>query len=157
MKDISKEAHQLRQHIDSLYAQNVEPTEVNGMIARSRLEALWIEQLSTCEYFRCVECVPVPLWIHGPYGTILRNYLPDIVIENADGKIFVELKPTTELALVDDRQKRALELNPHYKFVIIGGYPYQGRGVTVKLLTGTVEKVYKNVSVDQVLQFLGCA
>jgi hypothetical protein len=56
----------------------------------------------------------------------------------------------------DDRQKRALELNPGYKFAVIGGYPYSKKGVTVRLLTGKKEIVHKNVQVCDVLKFMEC-
>lgn len=149
-----KTPYQIRQEIDDIYRQsNVEPTD--GF--RSRLEALWVAEFEGCSEIICVECTRVPLWITGPYGKFLSNYNPDITVESKTGdRTFVELKPTTEMALTDDRPTRALELNPHYKFVVIGGYPYQGRGVTVRLLTGTQEKVYKQVSVPEVLKFLGC-
>lgn len=152
-KKVSEEAHQVRQKNQEAYDEfNVEPTD--GY--RSRLEALWVAELEECEFFQCVECELVPVWIDGPYGRFLSNYKPDIVIQNADGKIFVELKPNHELAMADDRQKRALELNPKYKFMIIGGYPYQGRGVTVRMLTGKKESVNKDIQVSDVLKFLGC-
>jgi hypothetical protein len=156
-RKLSKKAHELRQKQQEGYNEfNVEPTEVNGTPVRSRLEALWIEELSDCDSFKCVECVKVPVWIDGPYGKILGNYQPDLLIETAEGKILVELKPTKKLALIDDRPKRALELNPKMKFMVVGGYPYSQRGVTVRLLTGDREKVYNEVNVCQVLEFLGC-
>lgn len=156
MKAEAKKAHQKRQKNQERYDSfNVEPSEVNGIQVKSRLEALWVEELSDCEHFVCVECEVVPVWIQGPYGKFLSNYKPDLIIENADGKIFVELKPTTDLCLEDDRQQRALELNPKMKFLVIGGYPYSKR-LTVRLMTGKQEKVFKNVSICQVLQLLGC-
>lgn len=151
--------HQKRQDRDDAYeAFNVEPTVLaDGTIVRSRLEALWVEQLADCDSFKCIECVQVPLWIEGPYGVFLSNYKPDLKIELEDGStVMVELKPTAALALDDDRQKRALELNPSYKFIVIGGYPYTRKGVTVRLLTGKQEKIFKSVSVCDVLKFLGC-
>lgn len=156
MKARSKKAHKARQQNQERYdAFNTEPTEVNGVLVRSRLEALWIEELSDCEHFSCVECFEVPVWIHGPYGTFLSNYKPDIIIENTDGKILVELKPTTEMCLADDRQSRALELNPKMKFLVIGGYPYSTR-ITARLMTGNQEKVFKDLSSCDILRFLGC-
>lgn len=150
---VANEAHQLRQQNQEAYdATNVEPTD--GY--RSRLEALWVAEMDQCESLHCVECVRVPVWITGPYGKFLSNYTPDLVVDTPDGRVFVELKPNEELALADDRQKRALELNPRYRFVVIGGYPYQGRGVTVRMLTGDKEIIHKKVQVRQVLSLLGC-
>lgn len=156
-KKEANKANKQRKERDANYQKfNVEPTEVNGVIVRSRLEALWIERLSTCESFKCSECVQVPLWINGVYGRFLTNYKPDLVIETEHGRILVELKPTHEVAMADDRQKRALELNPSYKFVVIGGYPYSRRGVTVRMLTGKKEIVHRYVNVCDVLRFLEC-
>lgn len=151
-------AHQLRQRNQDYYdSHNVEPTEIDGQAFRSRLEALWFEEFKDCESFHCVECIQVPLWIEGPFGKFLSNYKPDFTIYLADGSsVFVELKPNHELAMTDDRQKRALELNPRYKFVVIGGYPYTKKGVTVRLLTGKNELVYKNIKVCDVLKFMEC-
>lgn len=154
-KASEKTAFQLRQDNQERYDKwNVEPTTLeDGTVVRSRLEALWVAELEVCDSFRCVECVKVPLWIEGPYGKILGNYKPDILIElNNGNRIFVELKPTADLALADDRAKRALELNPKYKFVIIGGYPYNKR-LTVRLLTGENEKTYPNMKVCDILKF----
>lgn len=156
MNKEAKKAHQQRQKNQERYESfNAEPTEVNGTLVRSRLEALWITELSDCGASFCVECKEVPVWIQGPYGTFLSNYKPDLIIENTDGTIYVELKPTTELALEDDRQQRALELNPRMKFLVIGGYPYNKR-ITARLMTGKQEKVFKDASVCDILRFLGC-
>lgn len=154
----AKEAIQLRQQNQEYYdSHNVEPTELNGKVFRSRLEALWYDQLKDCESLSCVECARVPVWIDGPYGTFLSEYKPDLTIEMADRSIvYVELKPNHELAMADDRQKRALELNPKYKFVVIGGYPYSQRGVTIRMLTGKKEIVHQHVKVCDVLRFLEC-
>lgn len=155
----SNKALKQRQERDAIYDRfNVEESTLSdGTVVRSRLEALWLDELTQCDSFECIECSKVPLWIDGPYGRFLSNYKPDITLELNDGtRMFVELKPTHELAIEDDRQKRALELNPKYKFVVIGGYPYSQRGVTVRLLTGKKEVVQKNVSVSDVLKFLGC-
>lgn len=155
----SKKALKQRQERDAVYDKfNVEESTLSdGTVVRSRLEALWFDELSQCESFECVECSKVPLWIDGPYGRFLSNYKPDFTLELPDGtRMFVELKPNHDLAIEDDRQKRALELNPKYKFVVIGGYPYSQKGVTVRLLTGKKEVVQKNVSVSDVLKFLGC-
>lgn len=156
---IAREAHQLRQRNQEYYdTHTVEPTIASdGTVCRSRLEALWLEEFLGCEAFECMECVQVPLLIDGPYGRFPSNYMPDLVVSNQDGRIFVELKPNRKLALDDDRQERALQLNPHYKFVVIGGYPYSKRGVTVRLLTGTDKKTYSDVPVETVLRLLGCA
>lgn len=132
------------------------PRIVRGIQVRSRLEAEWLEELIDCDHFKCVECVQVPVWIEGPYGRFLRNYKPDLAVDNVDGQILIELKPTVKLALEDTRQKRALELNPRFKFIVIGGYPNRKNGVLVRLLTGNQEKVYDGVSTCEVLQFLGC-
>lgn len=154
---VAKKAHKKRLAQKQSYKQNVEPTEVNGIVCRSRLEALWVEELSECESFKCIECVQVPIWIDGPFQRFLSNYKPDIMIEDVDGnQILIELKPTTKLAMGDDRQQRALELNPRMKFVVIGGYPYSKRGVTVRLLTGSKEIAHHKVDVCNVLDFLGC-
>lgn len=157
-KKESTAAHKLRQKNQEYYdSHNVEPTEVDGQAFRSRLEALWYEEFKDCDSFHCVECVQVPVWIDGPFGKFLSNYKPDLTIYLADGSTaFVELKPNHDLAMADDRQKRALELNPRYKFVVIGGYPYSKRGVTVRMLTGKKEFVKKNVQVCDVLKFLEC-
>jgi len=153
-KKVSDEAHQERKKRDAIYeSHNVEPTD--GY--RSRLEALWVAQFEQCESFHCVECTKVPLWIDGPYGRFLSNYTPDLVIYLKDGStVFVELKPNHELAVQDDRQKRALELNPRYKFAVIGGYPYESRGVTLRMLTGKQEQVHRYVQVSDVLKFMEC-
>ena len=152
------QAHQIRRKRDKAYeAHKAVPTEVNGVLVRSRLEALWIEELTGCESFKCIECVLVPIWIDGPFGRFLSNYRPDLVIETKSGeRILVELKPTHELAMDDDRQKRALKLNPKYRMIVLGGYPYSKRGVTVRMLTGEREIAHKNISVCEVLRFLGC-
>lgn len=157
-KKAAKQAHKLRQENQKHYDQfKVESTEVEGLVFRSRLEALWYEELKDCESFMCFECVQVPVWIDGPYGKFLSTYSPDFSISLADGtSVFVELKPNHKLAMEDDRQKRALELNPKYRFVIIGGYPYTKRGVTVRMLTGKNEDVHKYVKVCDVLSFLEC-
>jgi hypothetical protein len=156
-KDI-KEAQKLRNANQKVYdSHKVEKIEVDGVVFRSRLEALWVAEFENCDSLHCVECVKVPLWITGPYGVFLGDYTPDLVIYNSDGSTsFVELKPNHKLAMADDRQKRALELNPAYRFVVIGGYPYSQRGVTVRMLTGKKESVNKNVKVPEVLKFLGC-
>lgn len=153
-KKASKKAHQERKARDQAYESfNIEPTDGYS----SRLEALWVAEFDGCDSFQCVECVRVPLWIDGPFGRFLSDYKPDIVISLADGtRVFVELKPNHELAMDDDRQKRALELNPRYRFVVIGGYPYQKRGVTVRMLTGDKEVVHKNTPVSSVLELLEC-
>lgn len=159
---LSKKAHKKRQTNQERYDQfNIEPTTVemeNGsVITKSRLEALWLEELKDCDSFKCVECIQVPLWIDGPFGKFLSNYKPDIIIELKDRqKIYLELKPTIELALADDRQQRALKLNPRMKMVVIGGYPYTKKGVLVRLLTGNEEIIHRDVSVCSVLEFLGC-
>lgn len=155
---IGKEALKLRQQNQEYYdAHNVEPTEVEGQVFRSRLEALWYEELKNCESFSCVECARVPVWIDGPYGKFLSEYKPDLTIETTDGLVvYVELKPNHKLAMADDRQKRALELNPKYRFIIIGGYPYTKRGVTVRMMTGKQEVVHKYVKVCEVLSLLEC-
>lgn len=158
-KKASKEAQKLRQKNQEFYdSHNVEPTEYNGQVFRSRLEALWVAEFEDCDSLLCVECVQVPVWIDGPYGRFLSTYKPDLIIESGSNRdrIYVELKPNKELAMADDRQKRALELNPKYKFVIIGGYPYQSRGVTIRMLTGTKEQVKDHIQVSEVLKFLGC-
>lgn len=153
-----QEAHKLREANRKTYdATSVEPTEVDGRVFRSRLEALWYEEFKDCESFDCFECSLVPVWIEGPFGKFLSNYKPDLSIILKDGtKVFVELKPNHELAMADDRQKRALELNPRYRFVVIGGYPYQSRGVTVRMLTGKQELVHQKVQVCEVLKFMEC-
>jgi hypothetical protein len=153
------EAHQRRQATEDQYNRfNIEPTEVAGITVRSRLEALWLEELQDCDHFKCVECTKVPIWIQGAYGPFLSNYTPDFVVENNTNheRVFIELKPNKDLALGDDRQQRALELNPRYRFIVIGGYPYSRKGVTVRLLTGKQEIVHHGISVCQVLEFLGC-
>ena len=155
----AKEAHALRQKNQKTYdSHNVEPTELaDGTVVRSRLEALWVAEFEGCDSFHCIECAQVPVWIEGSYGPFLSNYKPDLVIYLADGSsVFVELKPTHELAMADDRQKRALKLNPRYKFAVIGGYPYSKRGVTLRLLTGKQELIHKNVPVCDVLKFMEC-
>lgn len=153
-----KKAHKKRVQIDKQYKQfNVETVEADDLVFRSRLEALWYDELKDCDSFVCFECVQVPLWIDGSFGRFLASYSPDFAIELTDGStVFIELKPNHKLAMADDRQKRALELNPSYKFVIIGGYPYSQRGVTVRMLTGDKEVVNKRVQVADVLKFLGC-
>lgn len=158
MPKAAKEAHKLRQENQAHYEKfNVEPTEVDGTVFNSRLEALWFEELKDCDSFKCAECVKVPVWIQGPYGQILGNYKPDFLIETDTGdRVLVELKPTKELAMADDRQRRALELNPKMKFLVIGGYPYESRGVFVKMMTGTKEIQHKNVPVCGILELLGC-
>jgi hypothetical protein len=157
MKKAAKKAHQLRQKNQEYYdSHNVEPTEVDGQVFRSKLEALWYEEFKNCDSFECFECVQVPVWIEGPFGKFLSNYKPDLVVVTKAGKIFVELKPNHDLAMADDRQKRALELNPRYKFVVIGGYPYTQRGVTIRMLTGKNESVTRYVKLPDVLAFLGC-
>lgn len=158
-KDPIKRAHQLRQKNQQHYdAHTAEPTTLeDGTVVRSRLEALWIEALADCASFRCIECVQVPLWIQGGFGKFLSNYRPDLKIELTDGSvILVELKPTAELAMSDDRQQRALELNPKMKFLVIGGYPFSKKGVTVRMLTGKKEVVHQHVQVCDVLQLLEC-
>jgi hypothetical protein len=155
---VSKEAHKQRQATQKYYDKfQVESAEIEGLIFRSRLEALWYEELKDCDSFTCFECVKVPVYIDGPYGKFLSNYEPDFHITLSDGSsIYVELKPNHKLALADDRPKRALELNPKFKFVVIGGYPYSKRGVTVRMLTGKGETVHKYVQIPEVLRFLGC-
>lgn len=154
----AKEALKLRKANQDFYdAHNVEPMEVDGQVFRSRLEALWYDELKHCESLVCVECARVPVWIEGPYGKFLSEYKPDLTIETTDGSlVYVELKPNHQLAMTDDRQKRALELNPKYRFVVIGGYPYTKRGVTVRMLTGKNEVVHKYVKVCEVLKLLEC-
>lgn len=151
-------AHKLRQANQEYYdSHNVEPTEVDGQVFRSRLEALWYEEFKDCPSFECFECARLPVWIDGPFGRFLSEYKPDLTIILGDGsKIFIELKPNHDLAMADDRQKRALELNPKYKFVVIGGYPYQSRGVTVRMMTGKKEINRKNVQVCDVLKLMEC-
>jgi hypothetical protein len=154
-----REARKLRKLNQEYYdSHNVEPTTLaDGTVVRSRLEALWIAEFENCESLTCFECVQVPLWIEGPHGRFLSNYAPDLSISLADGStVYVELKPNHELAMADDRPKRALELNPRYRFVIVGGYPYSKRGVTVRMLTGTKEEVHEKVPVCDVLKFLEC-
>lgn len=157
MNKDAKAAHKLRQENQEYYdSHNVEPTEVDGRVFRSRLEALWYEEFKDCESFHCVECVQVPVWIDGPFGKFLSNYKPDMTIHLVDGsKVFVELKPNHDLAMADDRQARALELNPKYRFVVIGGYTYS-RNLTVRLLSGKQEKTYTGMSKCDVIRFLGC-
>lgn len=154
----AKKAHKLRQQNQKYYdSHNVEPTETEGTVFRSRLEALWYDELKNCESFTCFECVKVPVWIEGPFGKFLSTYSPDLHISLADGSsVFVELKPNHDLAMADDRQKRALELNPKYRFVVIGGYPFSSRGVTIRMMTGKNEIVKKNVKLREVLTFLEC-
>ena len=180
----ANEAHKLRQQNQEYYdSHNVEPTEVDGQIFRSNLEAQWYQELKNCESFECFECVRLPIWIEGPFGRFLADYKPDLSIrlikscESCKGtgkrnrgncrtckgsgkvpgeRILVELKPNHDLAMADDRQKRALELNPKVKFVVIGGYPYTQRGVTVRLLTGKKESVTRYVKVPEVLRFFDC-
>ncbi len=154
----SKEALKQRQTTQKYYDRyKVESAEHEGLVFRSRLEALWYDELKDCESFTCFECVKVPVWIDGPYGRFLSNYEPDFHVTLVDGSsVYVELKPNHGLALADDRPNRALELNPKYKFVVIGGYPYSKRGVTVRMLTGKGETVHKYVQVPEVLKFLGC-
>ena len=157
-KTAAKQAHKLRQQAQNIYNQyTIEPTEVDGTLVKSRLEALWYEELKHSESFECIECVKVPVWIVGPYGKFLSNYQPDFVIKTSNGeRIFVELKPNKKLCLADDRQQRALELNPRMKFIVIGGYPYSKRGVTVRLLTGAKEVVYENAPICSILELLEC-
>lgn len=164
MDPAARKAHKERQGRDRIYKDhNVEEQEVtlpDGTViqVRSRLEALWLKRLAECESFVCFECTQVPVWIQGPYGQFLSNYKPDITVELADGsRVHVELKPTHQLAMADDRAKRAAELNPKMKFVVIGGYPYAGKGVTVRMITGKNEKVLKKVDPKDVLIFLGCS
>lgn len=154
----AKEAIQLRQQNQEYYdSHNVEPMILDGKVFRSRLEGLWYEQFKNCDSLVCVECSKVPVWIEGPYGRFLSDYKPDLTISLADGsQVYVELKPNHEVAMADDRQKRALELNPKYKFVVIGGYPYSKRGVTLRMLTGKKELLHKHVQVCDVLKFLEC-
>lgn len=155
----AKKAHKQRQETQKQYDKfNIEPSTLDdGTEVRSRLEALWVAEIDSCESFHCLECVQVPIWIDGSYGRFLSNYTPDLVIYLSDGSTtFVELKPNHKLAMADDRQKRALELNPSYKFVVIGGYPYSKRGVTVRMMTGTKEIVHKYVPVCDVLRLLEC-
>lgn len=150
---VAEEAHQLRQKNQEVYeSHNAEPT--NGY--RSRLEALWVAEFEACDTLHCVECVKVPIWIDGPYGRFLSNYTPDLVVETGTERIFVELKPNKELAKDDDRQHRAGQLNPKYKFMVIGGYPYESRGVYVRLVSGGKEMTVEKMPVDEVLKFLGC-
>lgn len=87
---------------------------------------------------------------------MLSNYKPDFLFETATGdRVLVELKPTHELAMTDDRQKRALELNPKMKFAVIGGYPYDKK-ITVRMMTGDKEIVHRNVPLSAILDLLGC-
>jgi hypothetical protein len=154
-----KKAHKQRQEIQKSYDKfNIEPTTLeDGTEVRSRLEALWVAEFEGCNSFHCLECVEVPLWINGSYGRFLSSYTPDLVIYLSDGTTsFVELKPNHKLAMADDRPKRALELNPDYKFVVIGGYPYSQRGVTVRMLTGKKEVTHRYVQVCEVLKLLEC-
>lgn len=153
-----KEAHKLRQKNQEYYdTHNVEPTEVDGQVFRSRLEALWYEEFKDCDSFECFECVRIPVWIDGSFGRFLSDYKPDLSIVLSDGsKVFVELKPNHDLAMADDRQKRALELNPRYRFVVIGGYPYSKVGITVRMLTRDKEIVHEKVPVCEVLKLLEC-
>lgn len=157
-KKLSNKAQKLRNDNQEFYeSHNVEPTELDGRVFRSRLEALWYDELKDCESFSCIECARIPVWIDGPFGKFLSEYKPDLTIEMTDGStVFVELKPNHKLAMADDRQKRALELNPKYRFVVIGGYPYTNRGVTVRMLTGKNEIVHKYVKVCDVLKLLEC-
>lgn len=150
-----KEARQLRRENQKTY-DNYNVEEGEGY--RSRLEALWVSEFENCDSLVCVECVQVPVWITGPYGRFLGSYTPDLVIESGPNRdrTYVELKPNHKLAMADDRPVRALELNPGYKFIVIGGYSYSKRGVTCRLLTGDKELVRKNVPVKEVLRFLGC-
>lgn len=136
----------------------VEPTALaDGTMVRSRLEALWIAEFINCDSFYCTECVPVPIWIDSRYGKFKGDYKPDLIIYLSDGSsTFVELKPNHKFAMADDRQKRALEITPEYRFVVIGGYPYSKRGVTVRMLTGKDEAVHRYVQVCDVLKFLEC-
>lgn len=154
----SKEAHRQRETNQKYYDQfKVESTEIEGLTFRSNLEALWYDELKDCESFTCFECVKVPVWIDGPYGKFLSSYEPDFHITLTDGSsVYIELKPNHKLAMADDRPKRALELNPTYKFVIIGGYPYSQRGVTIRMLTGKKESIHKYVQIPEVLKFLEC-
>lgn len=154
-----KRAHKQRQETQKQYDKfNIEPTTLeDGTELRSRLEALWVAEFETCDSFNCIECISVPLWIDGSYGKFLSSYTPDLSLTIADGTtVLVELKPNHKLAMADDRPKRALELNPQYKFIIIGGYPYSKRGVTVRMLTGKKELVHKYIQVCDVLKFLDC-
>ena len=153
-----KQAHKKRQENQKYYDKfAVESTEIEGLVFRSRLEALWYDELKDCNSFTCFECIKVPVWIDGPYGRFLSSYEPDFHISLSDGSsVFVELKPNHKLAMDDDRPKRALELNPGYRFIIIGGYPYSKRGVTVRMLSGKKELVHKYVQVCDVLKFLEC-
>lgn len=155
----SKKAHKQRQETQKYYDKfSIESTEVEGLVFRSRLEALWYDELKDCESFTCFECVKVPVWIDGPYGRFLSNYEPDFHISLEDGtSVYVELKPNHKLAMADDRPARAVELNPKYRFIIIGGYPYSKRGVTVRMVTGKGETVHKYVQISEVLKFLGCS
>lgn len=156
-KTVSQQAHELREKNQEFYdSSNVEPTEHNGRVYRSRLEALWVAEFDDCDSLECVECVQVPVWIDGPYGRFLSNYKPDLVIQTGTERCFVELKPNKELAKADDRQHRAGLLNPKYRFVVIGGYPYESRGVYVRLVSGGKEMTVEKMPVDEVLKFLGC-
>lgn len=157
-KKASRKAAKTRKDIQKQYDQfHVESSEVDGLVFRSRLEALWYDELKDCDSLTCFECVQVPLWIEGSNGRFLGEYSPDFCITLVDGStVYVELKPNHKLAVADDRQKRALEINPKQRFVVIGGYPYSKRGVTVRMLFGKKEEIHKNVQVCDVLRFLGC-
>lgn len=158
IKKAAKEATKIRQHTQDLYDKfTVEPAEIEGVVFRSKLEALWYEEFKGCDSFICFECVQVPLLIDGRFGQFQATYEPDFHIILSDNtSVYVELKPNHKLAMADDRQKRALDLNPKNRFVVIGGYPYSQRGVTVRMLTGDKESVHRYIQVAEVLSFLGC-
>lgn len=157
-KKAAKVATKLREQTQEYYDQfKTESIKVDGLAFRSKLEALWYEEFKDCASFVCFECVKVPVMIDGQFGRFQGDYEPDFLISLADGtSVYVELKPNHKLAMVDDRPKRALELNPKYRFVIIGGYPYSQRGVTVRMLSGDKELVHRYVKVCDVLKFLEC-
>lgn len=123
---------------------------------RSMLEASWIKELQKCPFI-CYECFPVSCVQVGKNGPFVGNYLPDLLLEDAEGNgILCELKPSAETAMADTRPERSLALNPSLRFIVLGGEPRAHDGFFVKLVSSEGIVTYEGVEIRQLMSLFGC-
>lgn len=130
------------------------------VLCRSITEAEWVLAIddSCHNLWWCHECETLRLVRKEPSDSL--TYRPDIKIETGDGfprqAVYLEFKSDEEDALNDDRQERALWLNPDVRFVVIGGRPHWAEGFLVRLVASNGQQVYENVRLPDLAELLGC-
>lgn len=122
--------------------------------ARSKVEASWAEIFGNAG---CLETFHEDTYLY--YNTkdgFSKRYLPDFRIETPGGRIYCEIKHNEENCLNDPRPSASVKFDPNLKILCLGGKPTDKMGFTVRLISSSGEKIYKNISLVQLSALLDC-